>query len=49
MCKNVGAVPLKAKSKSDVATAIAKIFQNDGRCSKNLQTDRRKEFYNANM
>jgi len=31
MYKNVEVVPLKAKSESDVATAIAKIFQDDGR------------------
>jgi len=41
--------PLKTKSGNDVAIAIAKIIQNDGRCPKNLQTDRGKECYNANM
>ncbi|KAG5318548.1 YMD3 protein, partial [Pseudoatta argentina] len=30
-------------------TAIAKIIRVDGRCPKNLQTDMRKEFYNANV
>jgi len=32
-----------------MATAIAKIIQDDGRCPKNLQTDMGKEFYNANV
>ena len=32
-----------------MATAIAKIIREDGRCPKNLQTDMGKEFYNANV
>ena len=32
-----------------MATAIAKIIRDDRRCSKNLQTDMGKEFYNANV
>jgi len=34
---------------NDVATVIAKIIRDDERCPKNLQTDRGKEFYNANV
>jgi len=34
---------------NDIAIAIAKIIQDDGRCPKNLQIDRGKEFCNANM
>jgi len=43
------AVPLKTKSGNDVAIVIAKIILDDKRCPKNLQTDRGKEFYNANV
>jgi len=32
-----------------IATAIAKIFRNNEKRPKNLQTNRGKEFYNANM
>jgi len=32
-----------------MATEIAKIIQDDGKCPKNLQTDMGKEFYNANV
>jgi len=32
-----------------MAIVIAKIIRDDGRCPKNLQTDMRKEFYNANV
>jgi len=38
--------PFKAKSGNEV---ITKIIRDDGRCPKNLHTDRRKEFYNSNM
>jgi len=40
---------LKIKSENKMTTAIAKIIRDDGRCSKNLQTDMGKEFYNANV
>ncbi|XP_036140706.1 uncharacterized protein LOC118644922 [Monomorium pharaonis] len=36
LSKHAWAVPLKAKSGSEVAIAIAKIIQKDGRCPKNL-------------
>lgn len=49
LSKHAWAVPLKTKSGSDVTTAIAKIIRDDGRCPKNLQTDRGKEFYNGNV
>ncbi|XP_036148461.1 uncharacterized protein LOC118647521 [Monomorium pharaonis] len=49
LSKHAWAVLLKAKSGSEVAIAIAKIIRKDGRCLKNLQTDKEKEFYNANV
>jgi len=49
LSKHAWVVSFKAKSGNDVATAIVKIFWDDGRCPKNLQTDKGKEFYNANM
>ena len=49
LSKYAWAVPLKAKSGNEVANAIAKIIRDDGRCPKNLQTDRGKEFYNSNV
>jgi len=49
LSKYAWAVPLKSKSGNDVATVIAKIIRDDKRCPKNLQTDRGKEFYNANV
>jgi len=49
LSKYAWAVPLKSKSGNDVATVIAKIIRDDERCPKNLQTDRGKEFYNANV
>lgn len=49
LSKHAWAVPLKTKSGSDVTTAIATIIRDDGRCPKNLQTDRGKEFYNGNV
>jgi len=42
-------LPLKIKSGNDVATVIAKIIQDYERCPKNLQIDRGKKFYNANV
>jgi len=47
--KYAWAIPLKTKSGNEMARAIAKIIQNDGRCPKNLQTDMGKEFYSANI
>ncbi|XP_012057324.1 PREDICTED: uncharacterized protein LOC105620444 [Atta cephalotes] len=41
-------VPLKSKDESETA-AIAEIIRASGRCSKNLQTDMGKEFYNADV
>jgi len=41
--------PLKTKNENVVATVIAKIIRDDERYPKNLQTDRGKEFYNANV
>ena len=49
LSKYAWAVPLKAKSGNEVANAITKIIRDDGRCPKNLQTDRGKEFYNSNV
>jgi len=49
LSKYAWAVPLKNKSGNDGATVIAKIIRYDERCPKNLQTDRGKEFYNANV
>jgi len=42
-------VPLKTKNGNEVANAITKIIRDDGRCPKNLQTDRGKKFYNSNV
>jgi len=42
-------ISLKIESGNDIATVIAKIIRDDERCPKNLQTDRGKEFYNANV
>jgi len=49
LSKYAWAMPLKSKNRNNVATMIAKIIRNDERCPKNLQTDRGKEFYNANV
>lgn len=49
LSKYAWAAPLKSKSGKDVAEALSRIIQNDGRCPKNLQTDRGKEFYNNNV
>jgi len=48
LSKYAWAVPFKSKSGNDVAT-VAKIIPDDERYPKNLQTDRGKEFYNANV
>ncbi|XP_011687457.1 PREDICTED: uncharacterized protein LOC105449771 [Wasmannia auropunctata] len=47
--KYAWAVPLKTKSGSEMAEAIAKIIRDNGRCPKNLQTEMGKEFYNVNV
>jgi len=49
LSKYAWAVSLKTKNGNDIATVIAKIIRDDERCPKNLQTDRGKEFYNANV
>lgn len=49
LSKYAWAAPLKSKSGKNVAEAFSKIIRIDGRCPKNLQTDRGKEFYNINM
>lgn len=49
LSKYAWAAPLKSKSGKDVADAFSGIIQHDGRCPKNLQTDRGKEFYNVTM
>lgn len=49
LSKHAWAVPFKTKSESKITTAITKIIRDNGRCPKNLQTDRGKEFYNANV
>lgn len=49
LSKYAWAAPLKSKGGSEVAETLAKIIRQDGRCPKNLQTDRGKEFYNANV
>ncbi|XP_077255649.1 uncharacterized protein LOC143893809 [Temnothorax americanus] len=48
LSKHAWAVPIKTKSGPEVTTVIAKIIRDGGRCPKNLQTDKRKEFYNTN-
>jgi len=40
---------LKSKGESKTADAIVEIIRASGRCSKNLQTDMGKEFYNADV
>lgn len=49
LSKHAWAVPLKSKSGNEVTMAITKIIRDGGRCPKNLQTDRGKEFYNTNV
>lgn len=49
LSKYAWALPLKSKSGREVVKAFAMIFRNDKRCPKNLQTDRGKEFYNADV
>lgn len=49
LSKYAWAVPLKNKSGNEMSETIAKLIREDGRCPKNFQTDRGKEFYNANV
>ena len=49
LSKYAWAVPLKSKSGNEMSETIAKIIRDDKRCPKNFQTDRGKEFYNANV
>ncbi|XP_018308358.1 uncharacterized protein [Mycetomoellerius zeteki] len=49
LSKHAWAVSLKVKIGNEVTKAIAKIIRDDGRCPKNLQTDKGKEFYNSNV
>jgi len=47
--KYAWAVPLKSKSGSETADAIAEIIRASGKYPKNLQTDMGKKFYNADV
>ncbi|XP_043263174.1 uncharacterized protein LOC122403621 [Colletes gigas] len=49
LSKHAWAIPLKTKNGTEVSTAIGKIIRDGGRYPKNLQTDKGKEFYNANV
>ncbi len=49
LSKYAWAVPLKSKSGSETANAIAELIRKSGRYPKNLQTDMGKEFYNADV
>ncbi|XP_077260479.1 uncharacterized protein LOC143896450 [Temnothorax americanus] len=49
LSKYAWAIPLKTKSGKEVATTLRKIFREDARCPENLQTDKGKEFYNADV
>ena len=49
LSKYVWAFPLKSKNGKEVASALSKIFRENARHPKNLQTDEGKEFYNANV
>ncbi|KAL6417307.1 hypothetical protein ACFW04_012622 [Cataglyphis niger] len=49
LSKYAWAAPLKSKSAGEVARALSKITRESKRCPKNLQTDKGKEFYNAEM
>ncbi|XP_029665668.1 uncharacterized protein LOC115237040 [Formica exsecta] len=43
------AQPLKSKSANEVTRALSEIVRDSKRCPKNLQTDKGKEFYNAEV
>ena len=49
LSKHAWAVPLKSKGGSETADAIVEIIRESARCPKNLQTDKGKEFYNADV
>ncbi|KAL6418388.1 hypothetical protein ACFW04_012153 [Cataglyphis niger] len=49
LSKYAWAAPLKSKSAGEVARALSKITRESKRCPKNLQTDKGKEFYNAEV
>ena len=49
LSKYAWAVPLKTKGGSEATAAFSKIFHDYKRIPKNLQTDRGKEFYNADF
>ncbi|XP_025159352.1 uncharacterized protein LOC112589601 [Harpegnathos saltator] len=49
LSKYAWAVPMKSKSGKEAVAMFARIFQESGRCPKNLQTDQGKEFYNADL
>ncbi|XP_036144959.1 uncharacterized protein LOC118646367 [Monomorium pharaonis] len=49
LSKHARAVPFKSKGESETADAIVEIIRESARCPKNLQTDKGKEFYNADV
>ncbi|XP_029670943.1 uncharacterized protein LOC115240115 [Formica exsecta] len=49
LSKYAWAVSLKSRSASEVARALFKIVRDSKRCPKILQTDKEKEFYNAEL
>ena len=49
LSKYAWALRLKSKNGSDVAAALSKIFREDERYPRNLQTDQGKEFYNTTV
>ncbi|XP_036142911.1 uncharacterized protein LOC118648602 [Monomorium pharaonis] len=49
LSKHAWAIPLKSKGGSETADAIVEIIRESARCPKNLQTDKGKEFYNADV
>ena len=49
LSKYAWTIPLKSKGGTETANVIAEIIRASGRCPKNLQTDMRKEFYNADV
>lgn len=49
LSKYAWAVPLKSKGGSETADAIAEIIRDSERRPKNMQTDKGKEFYNADV
>jgi len=49
LSKYAWAVPLKSKSRNEMANAITEIIRKSGRHPNNLQTDMGKKFYNADV